>query len=47
MASAVGAAFLLVTRRVKPNKVYTSIDFNLLIVFIGLFVIVAGVEKAA
>ena len=46
MASAVGAAFLLVTRRVKPNKVYTSIDFNLLIVFIGLFVIVAGVEKS-
>ena len=46
MASAVGAAFLLVTRRIKPNKVYTSIDFNLLIVFIGLFVIVAGVEKS-
>lgn len=46
MASAVGAAFLLITRRVKPNKVYTSIDFNLLIVFIGLFVIVAGVEKS-
>jgi len=46
MASALGAAFLLVTRRVKPNKVYTSIDFNLLIVFIGLFVIVAGVEKS-
>ena len=44
MASAVGAAFLLITRRVNPNKVYTSIDFNLLIVFIGLFVIVAGVE---
>ena len=46
MASAVGAAFLLVTRRVNPNKVYTSIDFNLLIVFIGLFVVVAGVEKS-
>jgi Na+/H+ antiporter NhaD/arsenite permease-like protein len=46
MASAVGAAFLLITRRVKPNKVYTSIDFNLLIVFIGLFVIVAGLEKS-
>ena len=46
MASAVGAAFLLITRRVNPNKVYTSIDFNLLIVFIGLFVIVAGVEKS-
>jgi Na+/H+ antiporter NhaD/arsenite permease-like protein len=41
-----GAAFLLVTRRVKPNKVYTSIDFNLLVIFIGLFIIIAGVEKS-
>ncbi len=46
LTSAVGAAFLLVTRRVKPNKVYTGIDFNLLVVFIGLFVIVAGVAKS-
>lgn len=41
-----GAAFLLITRRVNPNKVYTSVDFNLLVVFIGLFVIVGGVEKS-
>lgn len=41
-----GAAFLLITRRVNPNKVYTSIDFNLLVVFIGLFVIVGGVERS-
>ena len=46
LASATGAAFLLLTRRVNPNKVYTSIDFNLLVVFIGLFIIIAGVEKS-
>ncbi len=46
LAAAAGAAFLLVTRRVKPNKIYTSIDFNLLVIFIGLFVVVAGVEKS-
>ena len=46
LAATTGAAFLLVTRRVKPNKIYTSIDFNLLVIFIGLFVVVAGVEKS-
>jgi Na+/H+ antiporter NhaD/arsenite permease-like protein len=46
LASSVGAAFLLVTRRVNPNKVYTSVDFNLLVIFIGLFIIVGGVEKS-
>ena len=41
-----GAALLLMTRRVKPNKVYASVDFNLLVIFIGLFIVVAGVEKS-
>jgi Na+/H+ antiporter NhaD/arsenite permease-like protein len=45
LSSSLGAAFLLITRRINPNKVYTSVDFNLLIVFIGLFIIVGGVEK--
>lgn len=44
--SGLGGALLLVTRRVKPNKIYTSIDFNLLVMFIGLFVVVGGVEKS-
>lgn len=43
MAS-LGAGFLLITRRLKPNKVYASIDFNLLVIFTGLFVIIGGVE---
>lgn len=44
--SGLGAAFLLLTRRVKPNKIYASIDFNLLVIFTGLFVIVGGIEKS-
>jgi Na+/H+ antiporter NhaD/arsenite permease-like protein len=42
---ALGAgAFLLVTRRVRPEKVYRDIDWTLLVLFIGLFVVVAGLE---
>jgi Na+/H+ antiporter NhaD/arsenite permease-like protein len=40
-----GAAFLLVTRRVKPGKVYREVDGPLLLMFAGLFVVVAGAEK--
>lgn len=46
LVACLGGAALLITRRVKPNKVYTSIDFNLLVIFIGLFIVVAGVEKS-
>lgn len=41
-----GAACLLITRRISPNKIYISVDFNLLVIFTGLFVIVGGVERA-
>ncbi len=46
LASSLGGAALLVTRRVKPNKVYASVDLNLLVIFVGLFIIVAGVESS-
>ncbi len=46
LVSASGAAVLLVTRRVNPEKVYRGIDWNLLVLFVGLFVVVAGVERA-
>jgi Na+/H+ antiporter NhaD/arsenite permease-like protein len=42
----VAGAALLVTRRVKPEKVYHEIDWPLLVMFIGLFIVIAGVEKA-
>jgi Na+/H+ antiporter NhaD/arsenite permease-like protein len=41
-----GAAASLLTRRVNPEKVYGEIDWNLLVLFTGLFVVVAGVEHA-
>jgi Na+/H+ antiporter NhaD/arsenite permease-like protein len=44
VTASIGAAFLLITRRISPNKVYASVDFNLLVLFAGLFVIVGGVE---
>ena len=46
LVAAFGAAVSLMTRRVKPNKIYASIDFNLLVIFTGLFIIIAGVEKS-
>ena len=44
-AAIIGAAFLLLTRSVKPEKIYSEIDGSLLIMFAGLFVVVAGAEK--
>lgn len=43
----VAGAWLLVTRRVKPEKVYHDIDWSLLAMFAGLFIVVAGVEKTS
>jgi Na+/H+ antiporter NhaD/arsenite permease-like protein len=40
-------ALLLVTRSVKPEKIYREIDWSLLVLFIGLFIVVAGVETTA
>ncbi len=41
----VGGAVLLLTRRVSPNKIYREIDWPLLVMFVGLFIVVAGLEK--
>jgi Na+/H+ antiporter NhaD/arsenite permease-like protein len=42
----VGGALLLFTRRVKAEKVYREIDWPLLVMFVGLFIVVAGLESA-
>jgi len=42
----VAGALLLLTRRVKAHKVYEEIDGPLLLMFAGLFVVVAGIEKS-
>lgn len=41
----VGGAVLLLTRKVKADKVYQEIDWPLLLMFVGLFIVVAGLEK--
>jgi Na+/H+ antiporter NhaD/arsenite permease-like protein len=41
----VAGALLLVTRRIKPERVYHEIDWRLLTMFAGLFVVIAGIEK--
>jgi Na+/H+ antiporter NhaD/arsenite permease-like protein len=41
----ISGALLLLTRRVKPEKVYREIDWSLLVMFIGLFIVIAGMEK--
>ena len=38
------AAVLLVTRTVHPEKLYGRIDWDLLMLFVGLFVVIEGVE---
>lgn len=46
LVAAAGAAVLLVTRRVRPRKVYEAVDWDLLMLFAGLFVIVAAGEAS-
>ena len=41
----VAGALLLLTRRVKPGRIYREIDWSLLVLFIGLFIVVAGIER--
>ena len=43
----VAGAVLLITRRVRPEKVYQRIDWPLLVMFAGLFIVIAGVEKTS
>ncbi|NJD56620.1 MAG: anion transporter [Nitrospirae bacterium] len=44
---AIGAAsYLLITRRVKPEKVYSLVDWRLLILFVGLFIVIEGIERS-
>lgn len=43
----IGGAYMLFTRRIKAHKVYREIDWPLLVMFAGLFVVVAGFERVA
>jgi Na+/H+ antiporter NhaD/arsenite permease-like protein len=46
LAALVAAAALLITRRIDPEAVYARVDWALLTMFAGLFVVVGGVERA-
>jgi Na+/H+ antiporter NhaD/arsenite permease-like protein len=43
----VGGSLLLLTRHVKAEKIYREIDWPLLLMFVGLFIVVTGVERTA
>jgi Na+/H+ antiporter NhaD/arsenite permease-like protein len=44
-AAIVVGALLLLTRRLRANRVYAEVDWSLLLMFAGLFIIVAGAER--
>lgn len=44
--AALGAAMLLITRTLEPQKLYREVDWGLLVFFVGLFLIVGGAENA-
>ena len=46
MMAALGAATLLITRTLEPQKLYREVDWGLLVFFVGLFLIVGGAESA-
>jgi Na+/H+ antiporter NhaD/arsenite permease-like protein len=45
-AAVIIGGLLLLTRRVKSRRVYAEIDWSLLLMFAGLFIIVAGAQHA-
>ena len=45
-AAMIGGSLLLVTRAVNPKRIYAEIDGSLLLMFAGLFIVVAGAQKA-
>ncbi len=43
----VAGALLLINRTVDPEKVYSRIDWSLIVLFVGLFVVIGGIEKTS
>jgi Na+/H+ antiporter NhaD/arsenite permease-like protein len=46
LMAALGAATLLITRTLEPQRLYKEVDWGLLVFFVGLFLIVGGAENA-
>ncbi len=45
LAALAAAAFLLITRRIKPEKAFIEVDWSLLVFFSGLFVVTGALES--
>jgi Na+/H+ antiporter NhaD/arsenite permease-like protein len=45
LVAAVGASVLLFSRRIEPRLMFDEVDWDLLVFFIGLFLIVGGAER--
>lgn len=43
----VAGALLLITRRIEPERIYNQVDWPLLVMFSGLFIVVAGMERTS
>jgi Na+/H+ antiporter NhaD/arsenite permease-like protein len=43
----VAGALLLINRTVDPEKVYSRIDWSLIVLFVGLFVVIGGIENTS
>jgi Na+/H+ antiporter NhaD/arsenite permease-like protein len=46
LVAIVAGSVLLFTRRIKSDKIYAEIDWTLLLMFAGLFIVIAGLEKS-
>jgi len=44
-ATLIAAALMLITRRIKPKRILGQIDWNLLVMFSGLFMLTEAVQK--
>jgi Na+/H+ antiporter NhaD/arsenite permease-like protein len=44
--AAAGGALMLVQRRQSPKAIYSDVDWSLLMLFLGLFLIIGGAEQA-
>ena len=44
-ATLIAAGLLLITRRIKPERILAKVDWDLLLMFSGLFILTEGVQK--
>jgi len=45
LAALAAATALLITRRVKPQRIFREVDFSLLVFFAGLFIVTGAIES--